>query len=433
LLRNLLDRWLRPGSLVSHALSLGGGTALGQLVVIAASPVLTRLFSPEEFGVFGLFSSFLAVAAVAACWRLDFAIVSSRTDRQAASLLLQSVTLLFPNALLAGVALWLMQHNGILAYDALSPVACLAMAVAVIVTGMFGALRFWSAREMRFSAIGQAVLRQSLGRAGAPIALGAAGTGWEGLVGGEIIGRSLGIFHLARPAILRCSSLLARCRIGYHLKVLRRNWKFPSILLPSSLLDAIAGALPLPFIAVSFGPAAAGSFALVTRLASVPGALVAASLADVFQSHFGRDLRQNNAAAYGRLMRTAGALLAIGLLVFVPLGLLGPWLVPLVFGSEWREAGLYLQILAPLFLAAFVVSPLSRAIAVANRQELKLIIDVALLLVPIATLYALRSHGWSAALIAFSAANVVVYIAYFALIVHAARHPAWTRRSLARS
>jgi hypothetical protein len=70
---------------------------------------------------------------------------------------------------------------------------------------------------------------------------------------------------------------------------------------------------------------------------------------------------------------------------------------------------------------------------VANRQELKLIIDVALLLVPIATLYALRSHGWSTALIAFSAANVVVYIAYFALIVHAARHPAWTRRRAARS
>jgi len=410
--------------MASHAFSLGGGTAIGQLALIAASPILTRLFSQEEFGAFGLFSSFLAVAAVVACLRLDMAIVSARTERQAAALLMQCVFLIPVVAMLSGVSIRVMQRNEWLAFETLPALAAPTMVIAVVVTGLFGALRFWNAREMQFRQIGQAVLRQSLGRAGAPMALGLAGAGWDGLVGGEIIGRSLGILHLGRPAVRKCSRLLVRCGGRYHRLVALRNWKFPSILMPSSLLDAVAGSLPLPLIAASFGPAAAGSYALITRLASVPGALIAASLADVFQSHLARDLFTDGNSARRQVIKTARMLLLVALAIFVPAALLGPTLIPLIFGSGWREAGIFLAILAPNLAVALVVSPLSRAIVVANRQELKLIIDCALLLAPILTLYVLRDHGLHYALVAFSIVNVAVYAVYFFLILYAIGHPA---------
>lgn len=431
--RDLFDRWLRPGSMASHALSLGGGTALGQLALVAASPLLTRLFSPEEFGTFGLFSSFLAVAAVVACLRLDIAIVSARSDRQAASLLLQSVLLLPFLSILSGVAIWLLQRKEWLAFQTLPALATPLMVIAVLVTGLFGALRFWSAREMLFREIGRAVLRQSIGRAGAPVVLGLVGAGWAGLVGGEVLGRCLGILHLGQPAVRRCSRLLAQCNAGYHRLVMRRNWKFPLILMPSSLLDAVAGSLPLPLIAASFGPAAAGSFALITRLASIPGALVAASLADVFQAHLGRELLKDKDAAHRQVIRTARMLLLLALAFFVPAAVLGPILVPFIFGSDWHEAGTFLAILAPSLAVALVVSPLSRAIAVADRQELKLIIDCALLLAPILTLHALRGYGLHSALVAFSIVNVAVYAAYFFLILYAVRNPARNRRAGTRT
>jgi hypothetical protein len=77
-------RWSRSGFLGNVAV-LAGGTALGQAINVLASPILTRLYRPEEVGLLGLYTAFIGIASVGAALRYETAIVSARSAREAAA------------------------------------------------------------------------------------------------------------------------------------------------------------------------------------------------------------------------------------------------------------------------------------------------------------------------------------------------------------
>ena len=419
MIRGRFRRLIGDATLLSQVLRLGTRTALSQAVLVVAIPATTRLYTPAEFGEFGMFMSFLSVAALALCLRFDTAIASVSQKRQAAALLVVCVALILPMSILSTVVLWVMWRNDWLSFGSL-PLAILPMMVAALfATGLFIALRFWLAQQLRFRELGSALLRQSIGRAVAPIVFGLSGFSQFGLVAGEIIGRSFAIRQIAVDAIATCRRLLRRCDGRYYSLLIRRNWKYPGILLPSSVLDAAAAAMPVPLLWTLFGPDVAGYFALVGRIASVPGSVVAASVADVLQGHLARSVNVGVLEARRQLLSVAGALSLAGAAIFVPIALLARWGVPAVFGDQWQSAGILLAILSPAFLAAFVVSPLSRALVVVNRLELKPIADVALLVLPVVALLSFEGQGWLRAMVAFSVANVLAYIIYFSVILFA--------------
>jgi O-antigen/teichoic acid export membrane protein len=127
--------------------------------------------------------------------------------------------------------------------------------------------------------------------------------------------------------------------------------------------------LPAVLVALLYGPALAGLFALSQRVVALPVRLFSDSASQVF-------LGEIATADRDRLVRlfkkTTLLFLAIGLLGMLPLLLAGPWLFALIFGEEWRQAGVIVQILVPLHLARFVVRPVSQTLNVLQRQDLHL-------------------------------------------------------------
>lgn len=405
-------------SFFRHTVSIAGGTVLGQGVLILSLPVLSRLYTPEDFGVFGVFSAFIAVATVVVCLRLDLAIASSQSDDDADRLLALSLAALPGVLLVTAAAFLLARSRGWMSLGAMPEWSVLAVMLVLGVTAVFSLLRFWNIRHLGFDLVARALVHQGLGRAGASAAAGLAHPGWIGLAFGELIGRSFGIVRLAKPAIPRLALLSHRPRESR--AVLRRYWKFPVIALPSSLIDAAAGAIPVMLIAESFSTTLAGHFAMVARIAGLPAAFVAASVADVFHSYFRRANTSDATGARARVARLALRLLVIGIAIYVPAGLLAPTVLPVVLGDPWFEAAVQLRILAPFFVVTLVVSPLSRALAVLNRLEIKLVVDVLLLVVPLCTLGFFHLADPHSSLMLYVWSNVAVYGIYFGLIWYAA-------------
>ena len=165
------------------------------------------------------------------------------------------------------------------------------------------------------------------------------------------------------------------------------------VVLPSSLVDALAAALPLPVIAWLFGPAAAGQFALVWRVAALPGGLIGASVGDVFHAH-ATGARDGGPEQVRRLLRdTLRMLVLVALLIYVPLCLVAPWVFPWIFGEPWGVAGQMMLYLAPMWIASMVVSPVSRLPVVLGRPGLKFVFDLCFLVRPIAALSWPGSRG----------------------------------------
>lgn len=403
------------GEFVRQVAVLSSGTALGQLIVAAVTPLLTRLYTPTDIGTFGLLASFIGVASVAANLRIDFAIASVGNPELANRLLVLCLVVCPAVSLLLAGVLGLLIGSATLSFDVLPFWAVPLTAVAVLATGIFTALRYWHVANQRFGEVGKALVSQGIGRAGSSVALGLAGLGWAGLALGDLVGRVLGIGRLWTEArqVVRSESWYGKDASVRLRETLRRVSRFPLVVLPSSLIDAFAAALPLPVIATLFGPAAAGQFALVWRVAAIPGALVASSVGDVFQAHASISHAQGDAQQLRRLLlATMGRLAAVAALVFMPLCVISPMAFPWVFGAEWATAGRMMLLLLPMWFAGMLVSPVSRLPMVVNRPGLKLMFDVAFLVAPIGALVIFAPMGLETATLAFGIAATAAYLGF---------------------
>jgi lipopolysaccharide exporter len=417
-----LRRWLR-GDFARHVAALGSGTALGQLVVVVVTPLLTRLYSPEDMGLFGMFASFLAIASVAVTLRLDFAIATTANPETALRLLVLCLAVCPVVSLAMGGVLYGLIRTDIFAYGMLPLWTVPVSVVALVATGAFVALRYWHVSRRDFAVVGRALVMQGVARAGASVLFGLAAAGWVGLAAGEVVGRVLGIGSLWREAGGGLGRAIRESRYAALREELGRARRFPLVVLPSSLVDAFAAALPVPIIAWLFGAAEAGQFALVWRVAALPGGLVGASVGDVFHAH-ATAARAEGPAQVRRLllgtMRTLGVLAAV---VYLPACLVAPWAFGWIFGEPWRVSGEMMLLMAPLWMAAMVVSPVSRLPLVLGRPGLKFVFDACFLVLPLATLVAFAPRGLSMAVLAYGAAAAAAY-AVFALLLYdtAGRH-----------
>ena len=425
-----LTRWLPFGTTGRVFAALLGGTAFGQVLVLATTPVIARLYTQSEIGQFGLFLSFLSVGVVASTARYELAIPSAENDEDALAILLLTLSLSVPVAFLGGVCLWLLVKSNLLGFGALPPWTAIVIFPALILLGSFTALRYWFVRERRFGELGKVIALQGTARAFVPVVLGLAHVGSLGLMSGEIAGRGVGVGRMLRAVAvgLRDARLKSWPAIR---EVAARHWKYTGVLLPSGLLDVFGLALPVPLISQEYGVAAAGTFLLVQRLTAVPASLVGASVGDIFHSRMAEAMAAHPDTAKGTLDRAALRLLKFGAAVFLPAAFIGPFVVPPLLGPQWKDSGLLLAAVIPWSLASLIVTPLSRVLAISERKELKLIYDCTalVLLVALIMIGSRLELGLVVTVFLTSAGQVVAYVLYFLLIRTACQSSAFAPRN----
>jgi O-antigen/teichoic acid export membrane protein len=169
-----------------------------------------------------------------------------------------------------------------------------------------------------------------------------------------------------------------------------------------------------------FGPTLAGLFALGQRLMGLPVRMFAQTARQVFLG----EAAQRDPAALLRLFRRSSLLfLGLGIVGMAPILLAGPALFAFVFGEAWREAGQIVQLLVPLYLTRFVVTPVSQTLNILGRQKLHLVsssLDAALMLSVFGATWLLDLPAMLAILL-FSLGSTGAYLLYYLLAWRAAR------------
>jgi lipopolysaccharide exporter len=412
-----LARLRRKFPFATNVFVLSGGASLGHLFTLAAAPMLTRLYLPNDIGDLGLFNAFLAVAAVSASLQYDVAIVSAPGQKEAAHLATLSTLLILPMSVIGGLLLYFMIHFSLLGFGSLPLYAAWLMIPTIFFAGLFSILRYWSLRDDWFDIVSQAVILQNGGRSVTQVALGAIGFHSLGLFFGEVFGRGIGMGRMMRNTwpLMRKYGLSVRDAAN----ALKSNRQFPLYSTPSSLLNELGTSLPLPLLVTLYGADVGGYYSLVWRVLAVPVVLVGSSMADAFHSRAAVYAREDPKRILWFFHSTSVGLLAIGIIPALLIFFFGEPIFLFVFGVKWKLSGIIASIVAPWFLASFIVSPLSRLVYVLHGQRLKLIYDILILGGNILVFFIARHLGWPmlhmvAALSAINTASKVVY--YFVLL-----------------
>jgi O-antigen/teichoic acid export membrane protein len=357
---------LPGGGFGRSVLTLASGTAAAQLLLALALPLLTRLYSPADYGSLAVYSSTLTILLVIGSLRYEMAIPLPEDEPTAASLLALTVFSLSAAAVLLTALVWV----GGDAFVRVFHVPALRSYLWLVPVGLFGAgmyqtLSYWAIRRGAFSRIARTKLSQGLGQVVSQLALGVARVGAPGLLVGDVIGRVAGGGGLAllawrdHPAsMVSGASLVAAAR---------RYRRFPLLTTWAGLFNMGRLQRPSRMLAASFGAAAAGLYSLSYKMLVLPTMLIAQAVGQVFLSRAAGLAREPERLR--RLTeRTALVLFAGGLPVFATVALCGPWLFATIMGGQWEQAGRYAQVLAPWFVFWVVSNPLSGLLAVREWQ-----------------------------------------------------------------
>jgi O-antigen/teichoic acid export membrane protein len=412
-------RELRTNPFFRDAALLSGGSATGQLFTLAVSPLLTRMYGPVDFATLGLFMSFLSVAGVGVTLQFETSIMSAVDSSEASYLALSAAFIGIPTSIAAGLALHFFIRYSMLGFGRLPEFIPIALSLVMCFVGYFAVLRYWSLRKGSFRDVSQAMVVQSGARAIFQTLSGIMGLHSAGLIVGETLGRGVGMGRMFRSAWPELKKHVAEFRWSECKRALLRNWKFPILSFPSSLIDALCMSIALPLLVQEYGPQNGGYYALSWRVLALPSVLITQSVADTFHSRIAVCARETPIRVLAYFKRTSLTLLLAG---SVPCLILMLWARPIftmIFGAQWAAAGTMTALIAPWYLAQFVVNPLSRVVLVLSGQETKLIWDmVCLVTVPSLFYFAReREMGVFQTVGLLSIVSALLYVAYFAVLV----------------
>lgn len=361
----------RDSSFAKAAAVLIGGTALAQAVSAFAMPIITRLYSPAEMSVLASFTSATALASIAACGRFDIAIPVAKNKRQASNLsALALCYALGTSMLLLVVTLWC--WNAGLQIGALSAGSLLLLPVATIILSLQNAAQFLTVRSGGFRMLATARIAQASVAAGSQIALAIQNMGVNGLTLGYTLGygAALGFLSLGRSGLRSIKGVRLRRMVAMH----RRHRNYPIFSAPEALLNAGGLAVPMLIIAAYAPSGEAGQLALALYALQVPIGLIGNAIGQLYLAEAPQQRRAGTLFNFTWQMIRKLALL--GAPMVLGIGLVSPYIFPVVFGSEWQRAGMLTLFFAPSYLLQLLVSPVSSALLIIDRQQVAFVLQL---------------------------------------------------------
>jgi len=375
---------------------LAGSTAAAQLIPLLASPVLTRIYTPSQYGVLAVFVSVLVLVSSVDTLRYEMAIPIARDERDASELTLLVFALLAPACVVAllVVAVFRFEIAELLHAPALSGLAWF-LPLSMAGLGSYQLLYFRAIREKRFAVIARTRIAQAAAKVIVQIAGGLAGLGALSLVLGDLLARTIGAGRLG-IASTAASSVRALPTAGSVLPTLARRYRrFPLFSAPSGLLNTAAMESVALLVAWAFSPAVAGQFSLTQRVITVPMAVIGVAVGEAYLGTAAELARRSPGALNAVIRSSARRLFLLGVGPALVLAAAGPVVVPFIFGSEWAAAGEYARLLAPAFLAQFVAAPLSQTSNILSRQGSQLALDAGRLAAVVCSFGVGRAAGLS--------------------------------------
>lgn len=424
-LKNKL-RYLIKSKFVRNVAVVASGTAGAQAIAMAFSPVITRLYGPETFGLLGTFLALVAMISPLSALSYPIAIVLPKEDSDARGIVRLSI---YISLALTIIFIFAILIAGDLLMGLISATSVSAFALLIPLNMLFSAwveiAKQWLIRKKHFQVTAKAAVAQTLTANIAKV-----GIGWfHPLATVLIILTTIGsafhavLLYVGCRSTGRGSNLPSQPQPRTPLfELAKRYYDFPLYRTPQVFINAISQSLPVLMLAAFFGPASAGFYALCSRVLTIPTRLISGSVGNVFYpriteaTHKGENITR-------LIVKATLALAAIGFFPFAIIVAFGPWLFAFVFGSEWMVAGEYARWLAVMIFFNFINRPVIVSVAVLGLQRGFMIYEVFSTGSKLLALY-IGFYLYQNDIIAIALFSIFGAIANFILIVWVIRHSA---------
>ncbi|MUH31708.1 type 8 capsular polysaccharide synthesis protein Cap8K [Staphylococcus aureus] len=346
-------------------------SGIAQVILIITTPIITRLYSPTEFGEFTIFSNIAMILIPIINARYDLLIVNTKNDRSAnilsqISFLISLLILLILIPIFA-ISAWL-YPNFILDF-----IFIIIMLFLVSLTNIF---TNYLNKERKYKVLSLINVFRAGSMALLQIIFGLLALGSLGL----IIGFSL--------------SYIAGITLGYktfkkHFNIVRDKEETKALFLenknqlvystPSILLNSLSFSVVVFFIGILYTNTEVGIYGMAIRVLGIPVTIISLGLSKIFMQQ-ANDYYIEHGNFRNLLLKFSSILVIVSIILYVPLYLFSEELVNILLGRSWVDAITVIKIVIPLFVIRLIVSTVSLSVIVLQKQQLELILQALFLI-----------------------------------------------------
>jgi lipopolysaccharide exporter len=386
-LKRILN-FLKTKSFVSDVIKIMSGTLTGQIIGILSLPVITRLFSPEAFGILGVYSAIIGVLSVIVCMRYELAIVIAKGDHEAANIYWVSLvfTVFWTLITSAVVFFYSKEFSNLVNSPGLAQFLWL-VPIGVFINGIHTTNSHWNTRRSKFGRLASVQISNSVVTAGSSIGFGFSGfTSGGYLIAGSLMGTISASLELGRK--IWQEDRVSLFRNISHIKMAYVTKKYKNISIfntTSSLFNSLSQGAPLVLLSLFFNPVITGYYLLGHKLLNLPVSLIGKSMQKVYYQRASIDWNKTGSIK-DITSDVATVLLIISIVVITVIVSLAVPLTPIIFGSEWVVAGNYIQWLALWIVFSFISVPIGSVITIMQKEHVGLYFQILAFILRISSL-----------------------------------------------
>jgi O-antigen/teichoic acid export membrane protein len=345
------------GDFAKSVMTLVTGTVLSQIIVFALSPIISRLYSPEETAYFSIYMRIVLFVSTIATARFESALALPKRIEHAFSLyrlLIQLILITFFASILVVVIMALFWSK-----ESSTTFILLMVPLGFAPLCLMNIGNNWGLRNGDFKEISRVRMLNSLSMNSSNILFGAFGLGYKGLIFGYIVGVLLPAswftrkYHLLK---LKFKDFSTRNRK----KIISKTYiEFPKVNLPHAFMDISREMLIVFFILLYYDKTTLGSYDFSFKMLKLPLTVLGSAIGQVYFQKIASK-KNNGESLIGITLETIRNLFLFSIVPFGLLFFIGDELFAFVFGENWRQAGEYSQIMAPWLMLNLIVSPISQ-------------------------------------------------------------------------
>ncbi|MDF2519792.1 MAG: hypothetical protein K0R84_420 [Clostridia bacterium] len=394
---------------------LTAGSFIAQIITVAISPISTRLYTAEQLGIYTLILTFVSMFGPVICGKYDFAIVAAEDEKEAMELTAGSMLFLIIFLLLvaAGYKIYLPMNPVII--EEIGGFAYLLI-VILLLTGLINILTSYNNRHKEYKTIASVNVVRSSAQSIGLIAFGVLKLGSIGLLLSQLLGCFFGLKkqgeHLYKNRLLFrkvCLNDVKNTLIKY------KNQ--PLFSMPAYFINSASYSILNFFISSLYGMEIFGYYSMSYRILGLPLTLISMNVSKVFFQSASTEKIESR--GYDKSLRQITLLLVcFSIPMVVILIFLGPYLFELVFGEGWYISGAFVRILAPMYGIRMIVSALTPALIISEKQRLELLIQSLFLISSIGSYVICKFRGFdiNSFLILITITYSIIYIFFYAAI-----------------
>jgi teichuronic acid exporter len=409
----LKKQYLVSGTFIYKVFTLITGIGFSLIIPIIFSPLLTRLYAPEDFGALAFFMASSSIGAIVSTGRYELAIMLPKDNEEAINLLMVTIFLSLLVSVLIFFLLFLFGTNLLVFLNyPLTFTTVLLIPIGIFTSGCFQGLNYWLNRNSEFSSISKYRIFQASTIVFFSLILAFIKRIEEGLIFSFLIGMFFSVFPLIN-IIRHNKKSISASKI---FEVSKKYSNYPKLLMPTGLFDMIAMQAPIFFITKFFSKLVTGSYSLAFRMVSAPISVISGAFGQVFYNQIVSEVK-NGESTYSVIFKTMKQLTFFSLTLFVPMFFFGQEIFIIVFGPNWADAGKYVEIISFAMMIRFIVSPLSTTFFATNSLKLGAFWQALYMLTTLILFFYCSNFKIEKLLFVYTIHEILLYLIYLFLIL----------------